>query len=185
MALENRDPRGLSRRRLAITGGTILGGTILGGVVFGIMTRPAAPLTAVQPVPDSTAGVEGFLALSSILTNRVDLDARMGARLYAALAAEDGDFGEQARALAAYAQAHATMSVAALAAVLHLRAPSLADVLRRIVGAWYLGTVGAGPAARVISYEGALMFESVRDTLAPPSSRCGAPGYWIAKPPPV
>lgn len=185
MAPENWDSRELSRRRLAIAGGTILGGAILGGAILGIRTRPAPLRTAVQPAPDPAAGVEGFLALSGVLTNRTEIDARTGARLYAALDADDGDFSWQAQALAAYAQAHATMGVAALAAALDIQDRPLADVLRRIVAAWYLGTVGAGTAARVISHEGALMYDSVRDALEAPSSCGGAPAYWTAKPPPA
>jgi len=51
-----------------------------------------------------------------------------------------------------------------------------------VLSAWYLGKVGEGAHARVVSYENALMFDAVSDVLVIRSYCSNRPGYWAAKP---
>ena len=51
-----------------------------------------------------------------------------------------------------------------------------------IIRAWYLGKVGDGPDADVVTYEHSLMYAAVSDTLEPRSFCASEPGYWASKP---
>jgi len=58
----------------------------------------------------------------------------------------------------------------------------LAPLPRKIMGAWYLGVVGNGEAARCVAYETALNAMAVADVLQPPTYAYGAYGSWSNKP---
>ena len=51
-----------------------------------------------------------------------------------------------------------------------------------VLSAWYLGKVGEGAEAQVVSYEKALMFDAVAGVLVIRSYCSGKPGYWAAQP---
>lgn len=120
-------------------------------------------LRAVAQAP--TESLDAFMALSQALTARPALDRAVGTRLLAALGKSSADFAAQLRPLA---QA--------------LAAGSLSDVQQKtalqILEAWYLGVVDGN----VVTYEQALMYSVVSDTLVIRTYCPNQPGFW-AEPP--
>lgn len=124
-----------------------------------------------------------FMRLSRLLTDRTNLDPRIGHRLNAALAKAYRDFSTQVAACTAFAGAHGLTTAEPFAAALQSQQPLLAPVLHIVVAAWYTGVAGDGPREGVIAYSEALMFDTVGDVLTVPSYCRAAPGYWTTKPP--
>ncbi|WPL81859.1 sugar dehydrogenase complex small subunit [Bordetella hinzii] len=156
-------PRPSRQRRALLLGlASVCVQTCLPGVA------PAAP------VADSA-----FLALSRVLTDRQHLNPLTASRIQAALA---GSGVRQAArlpeliALAASAADSAQLMQAA-------RQAGLQDLAGDIVAAWYTGTVGSGPAAVLVAYEEALMYQPVRDALTVPTYCSYGPMWWTAAPP--
>lgn len=120
-------------------------------------------LHAVAQAPGGS--LDAFMALSQALTARPALDRAVGTRLLAALGKSGGDFAAQLRPLA---QA--------------LTGGSLTDAQQktalRILEAWYLGVVDGN----VVTYEQALMYGVVSDTLVIRTYCPNQPGFW-AEPP--
>ena len=114
---------------------------------------------------DQAAAPQAFMALSQALTGKPQLDPALGGRLFAALQKSTPELPQR---LAPLAQALAAGSLDAASEALGLR----------ILEAWYLGVVDD----IVVSYEQALMFDAVADTLGIPTYCAGAPGFWAAKP---
>ncbi|WP_144142423.1 sugar dehydrogenase complex small subunit [Paraburkholderia sp. BCC1884] len=116
---------------------------------------------------DDTSAVplDAFMTLSQSLTGRPTLDRDVGTRLLAALQKAAPDLAQQLPKLAgalAAGSADATQQALAL----------------KIIEAWYLGTVDNA----VITYEQALMYDVVSDTLIVRSYCPNKPGFWAAKP---
>ncbi|CAJ0809530.1 Fructose dehydrogenase small subunit [Ralstonia wenshanensis] len=120
-------------------------------------------LRAVAQAP--TESLDAFMALSQALTARPALDRAVGTRLLAALGKSSADFAAQLRPLA---QA--------------LAAGSLSEAQQKtalqILEAWYLGVVDGN----VVTYEQALMYSVVSDTLVIRTYCPNQPGFW-AEPP--
>jgi len=120
-------------------------------------------LRAVAQAPGES--LDAFMALSQGLTGRPALDRAVGTRLLAALGKSGAGFATQLRPLA---QA--------------LVAGSLSDAQQkaalRILEAWYLGVVDGN----VVTYEQALMYGVVSDTLVIRTYCPNQPGFW-AEPP--
>lgn len=120
-------------------------------------------LRAVAQAPGES--LDAFMALSQALTGRPALDRAVGTRLLAALGKTGADFAAQLRPLA---QA--------------LTSGALSDAQQkmalRILEAWYLGVVDGN----VITYEQALMYGVVSDTLVIRTYCPNQPGFW-AEPP--
>jgi hypothetical protein len=159
-----------SRRQLALGGAATAVAALSAGVVVRVWRAPADPVE-----------VERFLRLSQRLTGR-SLDAEVASRLYMALAALDEGFADRARRLATQVEALGGADVPSLAAALQTQDPPLAAVLRQIVGAWYLGTIGSGASTRVVMHDEALMYDAVRDRVTAPGACGGVPGAWGAPP---
>ncbi len=113
----------------------------------------------------SAAPIEAFMTLSQSLTAKSGLDRDVGTRLLAALQKSTPDLAQQLPKLAG---ALASNSADAAQQALALK----------IMEAWYLGTVDNV----VITYEQALMFNVVSDTLIIRSYCPNKPGFWAAKP---
>jgi len=156
---------GLRRTMLALVAGAVAGGL------------PSWRLAAAQG-PSAAPAIGAFLALSRLLIPLGRLDARIGARLYTALLAQDHGFAARSLALAEFARARAIANVEALAAAVAAE-PALAGTLRQIVSAWYLGQVGN----TVVAFDLALMQDQVRDAVVVPTYCNAAPAYWAARPP--
>ena len=136
----------------------------------GALALTAASLTgslALKALADDTsaAPIDAFMSLSQSLTARPALNRDVGARLLAALQKSSPDFARQLPKLAgALSNGSADASQQALAL--------------KILEAWYLGTVDT----TVVTYEQALMYDVVSDTLIIRSYCPNKPGFWAAKP---
>ncbi|WCM24814.1 sorbitol dehydrogenase family protein [Paraburkholderia bryophila] len=136
----------------------------------GALALTAAGLTgslALKALADDTsaAPIDAFMSLSQSLTARTALNRDVGTRLLAALQKSSADFARQLPKLAgALAAGSADASQQALAL--------------KILEAWYLGTVDT----TVVTYEQALMYDVVSDTLIIRSYCPNKPGFWAAKP---
>ncbi len=156
---------GLQRRHL-------LGGALAVGAV------QLAPWSwAAAPVTDASR----FMALSSYLTERSDLNARLGARMQTALQAVNAQFAAQVDALWQWVDGH-KVPLAQLNERLKAEKPELAGVPAQLMQAWYLGVAGAGTQAKVVAYEFALNAQVVSDKLKPPTYAYGMYGSWSANP---
>jgi hypothetical protein len=157
---------GLRRRHL-------LGGALAAGAVQLIPWSQAA-----APVTDAATS---FIPLSQYLTARTDLNARLGARMQAALQALDAEFPAQSAALWAWVQSQ-QVPVEQFHARLQAEKPELAAIPVQIMQAWYLGVAGDGAKARVVAYEFALNAQTVGDKLKPPTYAYGVYGSWTSNP---
>jgi len=120
---------------------------------------------AQTPVTSPDAALDTFMALSNALTARNTLDRTVGARLLTAVAHGQPAFDTALPSLAAGLSAG------------HLDA-SQQQLAWRIMEGWYVGTIDNV----VITYEQALMFDVVSDTLVIRSYAPGKPGFWAQKP---
>lgn len=152
-----------TRRRL-------LGLTAFAVGAVALRAGAAAPSPVVSP----------SVALSRLLTGWQGLDARVVSRAFAALADTTPHFEERAHAL------WAAITRAGLQSVEEFRgSPLYQDQDQRataamLVSAFYLGVVGDGETARLVSYEGALMFAPTQEVTPIPSYALGGPGYWAS-----
>lgn len=127
-------------------------------------------------------GLDAFIALSRRLTERTELDAVVGKRIYSALVNSDSQFTQNVDALNTWLQGHGAGVSDTVTQALQAAEPSLAKSEGAIMRAWYLGLVGDMPNVNVIAYEKALMFEPVMDVLTIPSYCHDVPFYWTKKP---
>jgi len=151
---------------------------LLGGLLTAY-TASFIPWALAQPAPHGERGA--FMALSAILVGRQALDAVQTVRLYDALVADDAHFPADVQALLTLINQR-QIDPLQLQHVLDTEHSSLAPLPRKIVGAWYLGVVGSGEAARCIAYETALNAVAVAGVLKPPTYAYGTYGSWANKP---
>lgn len=146
-------PFGLTRRQwLQGTLAVAAAGLVGSQVLRAVAQAPGEPLDA-------------FMALSQALTARPTLDRAVGTRLLAALGKPGSDFVAQLRPLAQSLAAGALSEAQQKTAL-------------RILEAWYLGVVDGN----VVTYEQALMYSVVSDTLVIRTYCPNQPGFW-AEPP--
>lgn len=138
------------------------------------MTALSLPLAGLsETVPGGNAGrtLKQFTDLSSVLTGRTDLNQITAERIFMALGGHHAEL---------------TNALEDLASVAGRNPQSWSDdqrgLARKILKAWYLGKVGDGPDAEVITYEHALMFDPVADALVPRTFCYRKPGYWATAP---
>jgi hypothetical protein len=113
----------------------------------------------------SAPPLDAFMTLSQSLTAKSGLDRDVGTRLLAALQKSTPDLAQQLPKLASALAADSTDD-------------AQQALLLKIMEAWYLGTVDNA----VITYEQALMYTVVSDTLVIRSYCANQPGYWAQKP---
>lgn len=123
-------------------------------------------LSALADTPAGSNDLAAFMTLSQALSGKTELDPVVGGRLYGALQTKTPDLASRippiARALASGAALDAGQESTAL----------------HILEAWYTGIVDG----QVITYEDALMFRVVADTLVIRSYCPNKPGFWAEKP---
>lgn len=134
-----------------------------------------------RPAGAAAAAPDSFLEVSKLLTGQASLDATLAARLYRALLADDGAFGERHQRLLSYVNEHDADPMR-LQEILDAEKSALALVPRRIVTAWYTGIVGEGERAKCIAFETNLLNVITADKLKPPSYSYGVYGSWATKP---
>jgi hypothetical protein len=129
----------------------------------------AAPALAVES--NAARNLKTFTSVSQALTGRETLSAITAERIFQAMGGNKRDFIDPLERLASkVGSAPASWDSAER------------DLAGKIVRAWYLGLVGDGPEATVVSYEHALMFDAVADALKPRTFCAAQPGYWAQKP---
>ena len=150
--------------------------TLIAGAAAGV----AAALMGLQHAHAATNSAEDFHRLSVFLTGGKPLDHALADRYLASLRRHDKTFDDGFSALASWIASTHMASVDDL-----LKAPAMSDALHKtatqIVSAWYLGVVGEGADAELISYEQALMYRPTHGVLVIPSYG-GGPNSWGSKP---
>lgn len=115
--------------------------------------------------------LENFMKVSSALTGKDDLNPTTNERIFLAMGGHRRELLTPLESLAGkLGQPPATWGDADRALA--------ADIVR----AWYLGKVGDGPDAEVVTYEHSLMYEAVSGALEPRTFCASQPGYWAEKP---
>lgn len=159
----------LTRRHFLKLGGIAAAASVASG--FGL---PMGAYATSSPQEDS------FLQTSMFLTGHT-LNATTASRFLAALTRLDAGFVGRFGALqAAIQQSSVTTMDAFLAQGGH--PAEIMATANEVVSAWYLGVVGKGKDAVLISFYDALMFEPTRDYIYVPSYG-GGPNSWVPAPP--
>ncbi len=160
-------PQGLSRRNL-----------LRGSVTLGLMTLVGSVLPW-QSVLAADAPTAEFIALSQFLVSR-PANPVLASRYYAALARRAPNFAGNVTALTQMIADKQLKHVDAYLALADTD-PSLKATAVSIISAWYLGIVGEGADAQMISYSEAMMYQPTHATLIIPTYG-GGPATWGAKP---
>ena len=150
--------RVISRRRLLEYTGVGLAAGIIG------------PLALNSSSAATTSNLQRFMEVSQALTGKQQLDEVIGQRLLQLLDSVPG-FSAGLNQLLPLPKGDPGGWNAAQQ-----------KTASEVISAWYLGKVGQGTDARVVSYEKALMFEAVAGVLVIRSYCSGKPGYWAAQP---
>jgi hypothetical protein len=138
------------------------------GITAAAMASVAPALTAES---NAERNLKTFATVSQALTGKNTLNPITSERIFLAMGGHDRAFLTPLEGLAAKVnQAPSSWSDADRA------------LAGKIIRAWYLGLVGEGPEATVVSYEHALMFDAVGDALKPRTFCAAQPGYWAQKP---
>jgi hypothetical protein len=142
-------------------------------IAAGVAGSGASVLSTVQADESNTplSALSAFMTISQALTGKALLDRSVGARLLSALQKNTPDLPQRLQQLAA--------ALLAVTAAGLSKAPAAPQALAlQIMQAWYLGVVDH----TVVTYEQALMFAAVSDTLPIRSYCAGRPGFWAEKP---
>jgi hypothetical protein len=151
----------LPRRRFLATGTAVL---------TGLMLSPAAySLAAHDELAESE--LASFMRVSRRLTGHTDLDPKLGESMYRAILPRDSRAGDALGEIEAR-----------LGDPPHEWTDDAQHLARQILKGWYLGIVGEGADATVVTYERALMFGAVAGALVPRSSCLGSPESWTSLP---
>ena len=156
-AFANGDAPTLTRRRWLQGALALSAASLAGSLTLRALADDAA-----------TAPIDTFMTLSQSLTAKSGLDRDVGVRLLAALQKSTPDLAQRLPKLGGALAAGNIETADAAQQVLALK----------ILEAWYLGTVDD----TVITYEQALMYGVVADTLVIRSYCPNEPGFWATKP---
>lgn len=162
----NRSPipqvRGVSRRHL------------LGYIGVGLVSSLMSPLSLdafAASTQTSPQNLERFMLVSRALTGKRQLNGQIGQRIYQILLGKIGGFDQKLALLQPLPAGEPAQWP-----------PLQQQIARQILQGWYIGVIGEGADAAVISFENALMFDAVSDVLVIRSYCPNKPGYWAAKP---
>ncbi|MFW5389047.1 sugar dehydrogenase complex small subunit [Yersinia sp. 2542 StPb PI] len=154
--------RGISRRRL------------LGYIGVGLVSSLMSPLSLdafAASTQTSPQNLERFMLVSRALTGKRQLNVQIGQRIYQVLLGKIGGFDQKLSLLQPLPAGEPQQWP-----------PLQQQIARQILQGWYVGVIGEGTDAAVISYENALMFDAVSDVLVIRSYCPNKPGYWAVKP---
>lgn len=147
---------------LALTVAGLTGSLALRALADSANSAASATAGALSNAP---ASLDAFMTLSQALTGKTGLDRDIAERLFAALQKSTPDLAQRVPQLAgAFAAGTSNEADQALAL--------------KILEGWYVGLVDNA----VVTYEGALMYQVVSDTLIVRSYCPNKPGFWAAKP---
>ncbi len=135
-----------------------------------------AALFPAAAVSQGTLDAAGFMAASSLVTGVAEGQlTELRSALLAAFQAQ----GPAIMQLAAIARQTPSADLAAT-----LKGSALEPVAKALAAAWYTGTAGAGPSAKLLSYDDALVWTVAGFASAP--GNCGGEfGFWAEPPPPL
>lgn len=170
--MKNKSSYGLSRRRL-LKSSAIVGATLLSINVV------SAPLKLVDDRP----GVDAFLKLARLLTNRPTLEPAFSAAMYSALVSHTERFNHRLNTLEKALSISGAQDVQSFISALPSEDENRKLALL-IIESFYTGNVGRGRQAVVVSYEKALMFQKTIDVTVIPTYIRAQPNYWVATPNP-
>jgi D-sorbitol dehydrogenase (acceptor) len=146
------------------------------------LTLAAAALTGTRGLgranETASAELDVFMDVSRRLTGKPSLEARLGARIHAALAKADPDVLGSVASLSAAL----TSGEGSVAALLTRASPRDRAVAQRILRGWYLGVVGDDAGATCVAYETVLGYQAVADKVVLQTFCRGRPGYWVPDP---
>jgi len=147
--------------------------TSAAGTQPGSNQKPDAAPSAADAAADAS-----FLAVSSALTGKHDLDPYVSGRIRAAMAVHEP-------ATTATLDALQRLAGTVDSPEQFIAIPAVRDAALAIVAAWYTGTVGKGTEAVTVAYRDALMQRPVADGIFPATYAKGGPAWWVAAPPPA
>ena len=174
--------RGVTRRtvlRTAVAAGGVLalGGLNLSQIAAAAASVGAAAMPATAPLAGDT-----FVALSRFLTGHADLNTGLAPRFLDALRRHDATIDTQLATLWSTIQSAKLADMDAYMEQLSAKETALTKTAQSVVLAWYLGIVGTGPKAELITYADALMYRPSHGITAIPSYGEG-PDSWGKAPP--
>lgn len=143
---------------------------LLGYTGAGLVAGIIGPLALNSSSASAASNLQRFMEVSRALTGKSQLDEVIGQRLLQLLDALPGFTAGWHELLPIPKGDPSGWSAAQQ------------KIASEIISAWYLGKVGEGTDARVVSYEKALMFQAVTGVLVIRSYCSGKPGYWAAQP---
>ena len=168
-------------RRTVLRTAVVAGGVLaLGGLNLSRIAAAAATVaSAAAPAP--MAG-DSFVALSRFLTGHADLNAALAPHFLDALRHQDATIDTQLAALWSTIQSARLADMDAYMDQLSAKETALTKTAQTVVLAWYLGVVGTGHKAEMITYADALMYRPSRGITPIPSYGEG-PDSWGKAPP--
>jgi hypothetical protein len=142
-----------------------------------VIATPSAAAAATAALPTAK-----FMEVSALLVNH-RLNAELGARLAAGLAAADPQIAEDIEDILAAAHKNNAKTVEDFFP--DLPAGRVKDAALAIISAWYSGVVSDAPDAEVYAFELALMYQPTSDVMTIPSYAISGPNGWNASGPPL
>ncbi|WP_367159742.1 sorbitol dehydrogenase family protein [Kozakia baliensis] len=126
-------------------------------------------------------GIEQFMEVSRCLTDRSQLDPRIGAALYAGFIHATQERKAQISKLYDLLKNDRSATASEFAKAAEQTDSSLKDAIHDIMTGWYRGVADG----KVVVYRSALMFDITKDAIFPKTYAAGGPFYWTTKPPEV
>jgi hypothetical protein len=154
-----------------------------GGLAAAISAFFSPGFCGLTEATSEDADAPSFLRLSALVVGRPDCDTVFASRVREELLANNPQAGSQIAALQKFISDRKLTDVESLAQTLDNENQALASFLRLLVSSWYTGVVGGESNAKLVAYDGALMFDLYRDVVTVPSYCLAAPEYWTSRPP--
>jgi hypothetical protein len=144
-----------------------------GVAAAGLAAAPLGPAALAETVP--AVPPAKFMEVSSVLINH-QLNAEVGGRLGAAMAAADPGFAQKIEAILTIAKTNNAKIVEDF----YPKIPpgTLQDTALAIISAWYSGVISEGLGSEVYAYELALIYQPTSDVMTIPSYAISGPNGW-------
>jgi len=135
------------------------------------------PLSGLAQTP-STSGdpLRAFIRITQTITEHRHLNPELAAHFYNAFVHKSASFAQQVLPLAQ----KITEGMSADAFAQQAQQAGFEPLLKQIVTAWYTGTVGDDYRGTLVSYQQALMYQTVSDGLIVPTYCGNGPLWWTA-----
>jgi len=163
-----------SRRRVLKMAGLVAIASAAGQLL------PLPRLRAAQP-DAPLPGLDDFMRVSQLLTQKKDLNATVAHALMLALGQTQKGFARALTQLSSLLQSQPALLQQDRLTFAEADADS-EKLARAILGGWYNGVVGKGDRALYVTYVNTLASQLVSDKLVPPSFSYGQMGSWAQQP---